>query len=189
MSSPRFTPCRASGSIEATSLISHRCICGVWQVWATHATPSALTFCLAHFAHWKSTAAEIRRWLRSNPQLKPDSPLLPTRENSAMTRANVAQRMQLAVQQAALRCPELPRLTISPHTIRHTTAMHLLQAGVDITVIAPWLGHEHSSTSHMYVEADLAMKERALSRLTEPGPNALRYRPQIRSCAFYRRCR
>lgn len=126
---------------------------------------------------WKSTAADVRRWLRSNPQLKPDSPLLPTRENTAMTRANVAQRLQLALQQAALTCPELPRLTISPHTIRHTTAMHLLQAGVDITVIALWLGHEHPSTSHMYVEADLAMKERALSRLAEPGPNPLRYRP------------
>ena len=100
------------------------------------------------------------------PQLMPDSPLLPTRANTAMTRANVAQRLQLAVKQAALTCPELPNLIITPRTIRHPTAMHLLQAGVDITVIALSLGHEHSSTSHMYVEADLAMKEQALYRLT-----------------------
>lgn len=126
---------------------------------------------------WKSTASDVRSWLRSNPQLQPDSALLPTRGNTAMTRANVAQRLKLAVKQATLTCPELPKLAISPHTIRHTTAMHLLQAGVDITVIALWLGHEQPSTSHMYVEADLAMKERALSRLAEPGPSQLRYHP------------
>src|SRR3989338_6269044 len=55
------------------------------------------------------------------------------------------------------------------HTmIRHTTAMHLLQAGVDISVIALWLGHESPATTHQYVEADLTMKERALARLHEP---------------------
>jgi len=65
---------------------------------------------------------------------------------------------------------------ISPHTIRHTTAMHLLQAGVDISVIALWLGHESPATTHQYVEADLAMKERALARLREPEAKLRRYR-------------
>jgi integrase len=65
---------------------------------------------------------------------------------------------------------------VSPHTLRHTTAMHLLQSGVDLTVIAIWLGHESTETTHMYVEADLALKEKALSRIEEmPGPS-LRYR-------------
>lgn len=58
--------------------------------------------------------------------------------------------------------------TISPHTLRHTTAMHLLQAGVDLTVIALWLGHESPVTTHGYVEADLAMKERALAAIAPP---------------------
>ncbi len=65
---------------------------------------------------------------------------------------------------------------MSPHTIRHTTATHLLQSGVDITVIALWLGHESPTTTHTYVEADLAMKERALSRLQPPGTTIPRYR-------------
>ncbi len=60
--------------------------------------------------------------------------------------------------------------------VRHTTAMHLLQAGVDISVIALWLGHESPVTTHMYIEADLAMKERALARLHEPDATLQRYR-------------
>lgn len=60
--------------------------------------------------------------------------------------------------------------------IRHTTAMHLLQAGVDVSVIALWLGHESPATTHHYVEADLAMKERALARLQEPDAKLHRYR-------------
>ena len=54
--------------------------------------------------------------------------------------------------------------------------MHLLQSGVDISVIALWRGHESPKTTYMYVEADLAMKERALARLQEPSMKALRYR-------------
>ena len=64
---------------------------------------------------------------------------------------------------------------ISPHTIRHTTAMHLLQSGVDISVIALWLGHESPMTAHMYVEADLSMKTLALARLQEPEAKTDRY--------------
>jgi len=69
----------------------------------------------------------------------------------------------------------LEQMQISPHTIRHTTAMHLLQSGVDISVIALWLGHESPSTTHHYVEADLAMKDRALARLQEPDEKIHRY--------------
>src|SRR3984885_4193922 len=58
------------------------------------------------------------------------------------------------------------------HTLRHTTAMHLLQSGVDVTVIALWLGHESPATTHMYIEADLAMKKRALDKLAEPRARA-----------------
>jgi integrase len=60
--------------------------------------------------------------------------------------------------------------------IRHTTAMHLLQSRVDISVIALWLGHESPATTHQYVEADLAIKERALARLQEPEAKLRRYR-------------
>jgi site-specific recombinase XerD len=125
---------------------------------------------------WRSTVQEIRAWLRLNPQLAVTSALLPNRDGHAMTRSNVTQRLDLAVQSAAKRYGGLAKRRISPHTIRHTTAMHLLQSGVDISVIALWLGHESPTTSHMYVEADLAMKERALARLQQPAAKVRRYR-------------
>ena len=94
-----------------------------------------------------------------------------------MSRSNITQRLALAVAVAAEQHPQLLARSISPHTFRHTTAMHMLQSGVDMTVIALWLGHESPSTTHMYVEADLVMKERALARLKPPEIKPARYRP------------
>jgi len=125
---------------------------------------------------WRSTIRAIRAWLRRNPRLDSDSPLLPNRDGQAMSRWNVMQRLDRAVQVATESCPDLTKRQITPHVIRHTTAMHLLQAGVDISVIALWLGHESPATTHQYVEADLAMKERALARLHEPEAKLRRYR-------------
>lgn len=125
---------------------------------------------------WRSTVKAIRAWLRLNPQSEATSPLLPNRNGKAMTRSNVVKRLTLAVQTASTSLPVLSTRRISPHTIRHTTAMHLLQAGVDVSVIALWLGHESPVTTHHYVEADLAMKERALARLHEPDTKIRRYR-------------
>lgn len=125
---------------------------------------------------WRSTVKVLRTWLRLNPELGPASALLPNREGQAMTRSNVTQRLALAVQAAARKMPSLVGRAISPHTLRHSTAMHLLQSGVDITVIALWLGHESPTTTHQYVEADLAMKEKALSRLQDPNVVARRFR-------------
>lgn len=124
---------------------------------------------------WRSTVQEIRAWLRFNAQLSADSALLPNRDGHAMTRSNVAQRLDLAVQVASKLNAGLTQRHISPHTIRHTTAMHLLQSGVDISVIALWLGHESPMTTHMYVEADLAMKDLALAKLQEPDTRIQRY--------------
>lgn len=125
---------------------------------------------------WTATVKELRALLRRNENPGPEWPLLPARNGGPMTRANAAERLRLEVGAATAHCPELAGLTISPHTIRHTTAMHLLQAGVDISVIALWLGHESPSTTHMYVELDLAMKERALERLEAPEVRLTRYR-------------
>jgi site-specific recombinase XerD len=125
---------------------------------------------------WRSTVRQIRAWLRINPQLQPRSALLPNRNGKAMTRGNVTQRLALAVKAATVAEPQLAKHRISPHIIRHTTAMHLLQAGVDISVIAMWLGHESPTTTHQYVEADLAMKEQALGRLQEPHTAIKRYK-------------
>lgn len=125
---------------------------------------------------WRSTAKSVRQWLKLNPDLGPTSALLPNRCGEAMTRSNVTQRMALAVQAAIKTMPGLEHRGISPHTIRHTTAMHLLQSGVEISVIALWLGHESPTTTHQYVEADLAMKEKALARLQDPEIPARRFK-------------
>jgi len=125
---------------------------------------------------WRSTVKAVRAWLRRNPQFEVASPLFPNRNGQVMTRANVTLRLAQAVHSASRTFPDLTKRHISPHTIRHTTAMHLLQAGVDISVIALWLGHESPVTTHHYVEADLAMKERALAKLHEPDAKIQRYR-------------
>lgn len=125
---------------------------------------------------WRSTVRAIRAWLRLNPQFDANSALLPNRDGHAMTRSNVTKRLEVAVQAATATHPALADRHVCPHMVRHTTAMHLLQAGVDMSVIALWLGHESPATTHHYVEADLAMKERALARLQEPEVKIRRYR-------------
>jgi site-specific recombinase XerD len=133
---------------------------------------------------WKSSARAVRDWLHLNPQLHQDSPLLPTRDGRAMTRANAAQRLKLAVKVASVKHEQLKTMSVSPHVVRHSTAMSLLQSGVDPCEIALWLGHESPSTTHMYVEADLAMKERALARLKQPETKQARYRAPKALLAF-----
>lgn len=125
---------------------------------------------------WHSTVKTVRAWLKRNTQLTPLSVLLPNHKGMAMTRDNVAKRLGKAVRAASAACPSLANQQISPHTCRHTTAMHLLQSGVDISLIALWLGHENPSTTHHYVEADLAMKDQALQRMQEPHLKQGRYR-------------
>lgn len=125
---------------------------------------------------WKTTVREIRAWLRANPQLGPQAALLPNRNGHAMTRCNVAQRLDLAVARAATSQPSLAKKPVSPHTVRHTAAMHMLQSGVPFNVIALLLGHESPNTTHRYVEADLEMKKRALARLEAPDTTMRRYR-------------
>ena len=125
---------------------------------------------------WHTTVTEVRTWLRLNPTLHGDAPLLPNREGHAMSRSNVVQRLELAVACAANQAPSILKKQISPHTLRHTTAMHLLQSGVPFNVIALWLGHESTTTTHRYVEADLAMKEKALARLDAPDTKIRRFK-------------
>jgi len=85
---------------------------------------------------------------------------------------------------AARSCPTLSRKHVTPHVLRHTTAVQLLEAGVDRAVIALWLGHEQVETTQIYLDADLAMKERALARTTPPGARSHRFRPKDSLLSF-----
>ncbi len=135
---------------------------------------------------WKSSAQAVRDWLHLNPQIRTETPLLPRRDGRPMTRANVAQRLKLAAKAASAKYPQLKTMSVSPHVVRHSTAMGLLQSGADPCEIALWLGHESPSTTHMYIEADLAMKERALARLKQPQVKESRYRPPKALLEFLR---
>jgi site-specific recombinase XerD len=132
---------------------------------------------------WKKTATALTRWLRVTG-LGPEAPLFPNRWDTPLSRSGVEYRLRAAIGAAQKRCPSLRRRGISPHTFRHTTAMHLLQSGVDVAVIALWLGHESPATTHLYVEADLSMKQRALDKLQSPSSRGLRFRPDDRLLAF-----
>lgn len=85
---------------------------------------------------------------------------------------------------AAATCPSLTRKRVSPHVLRHTTAMDLLQEGVDRSVIALWLGHESIETTQMYLDADLELKQRVLDYTTPPTGRPGRYRPDDKLLDF-----
>ncbi len=133
---------------------------------------------------WRTTAQLLRNWRRRLGEPPTDTMLFPNRGGHRMTRSNVTQRLQLAVNAAAIKYPALSDRAVTPHVIRHTTAMHLLQSGVDITVIALWLGHEDTATTHMYIEADLTMKEQALMKLQPTGAPPGRFRASDELMSF-----
>ncbi len=124
---------------------------------------------------WRQTLKLVRQWLKKIDN-SPDKPLLINARGGVMSRAGVAQRLQKVYALAAKRNPSLGKRCVSPHTIRHTTAMHLLQSGVDLSVIAMWLGHESIQTAHQYLQADLESKKKALASLQSP-----RFKPSRRA--------
>ena len=132
---------------------------------------------------WKATTRMLKQWLRRiDPD--PSAPLFPNRAGQPLTRSGVESRLRIAVTKAEHECPALKHKRVSPHVFRHTTAMHLLQADVDIATIALWLGHESPATTHVYIQADLAMKEAALNKLQEPRARTGRYRADDEVLAF-----
>ncbi len=122
-----------------------------------------------------STLKKLRRWISMNG-LSGDQPLFPNAKGRHITRSGVSGRLKRWVKVASATCPSMNKKKISPHVIRHTTAMHMLEAGEILPVIALWLGHERIETTNMYLSANLPMKERALSRLNEPGVPFKRYK-------------
>jgi integrase/recombinase XerD len=132
---------------------------------------------------WTSTVKMLNNWF-ARPELAGSERIFINRIGAPLTRSGVEDRLAVAVKLASDKCPTLKEKVISPHTIRHTTAMHLLQARVDITVIALWLGHANTKTTHIYVEADLKMKEKALAHLQQPEVRGLRYKADRSTLAF-----
>jgi site-specific recombinase XerD len=120
---------------------------------------------------WPKTARTLRQWLDHLPP-DPSTPIFVNRFGIRISRFGIDKRLAQAAAKAAQSCPSLRARRVSPHVFRHTTAMHLLQSGVDITAIALWLGHETPLTTHQYIEADLEMKRKTLDRLQELRPKS-----------------
>jgi integrase/recombinase XerD len=133
---------------------------------------------------WADTARVLRAWFRELGD-HGGGVAFPSARGRVLSRDGVDHLLHRAVATAAAACPSLGAKKVSPHVLRHSTAMHLFQAGVDMAVIALWLGHESLETTHVYVEADLATKERALAKLAPmPSGMPLRYRADDKLLAF-----
>ncbi len=125
---------------------------------------------------WTETVVALRKWINSNDQ-STTTIVFPNRFGEPLTRSGVRQRLLCAYRSAAKVCPSLTRRNVTPHSLRHATALHLLQSGVDLSVIALWLGHERIETTHQYMEANLTMKKAALDSLPVISiPSKSRYR-------------
>lgn len=131
----------------------------------------------------KQTAAVLKAWLREIPD-KADATVFPSARGTRLSADGVQYLLAKHVVTAAKTCPSLQQRRVTPHMLRHTTAMELLQAGMDRAVIALWLGHESVETTQIYLDANLAMKEQALLKTAPPEGKPGRYRPDDRLLAF-----
>jgi len=131
----------------------------------------------------RQTVTVVRAWLAERGGAATD-PLFPTRRGAPLSRDAVERLLARHTATAAQHCPTLRGKALSPHTLRHTAAMQLRAAGIDISVIALWLGHEGIETAQIYLHADLAIKEKALARTAPPHTVPGRYRPPDTLLAF-----
>ena len=131
----------------------------------------------------KDAIVSLRSWL-DELRGEPDDPVFPNRRGGALSNDGLAYLLakHRAVAQAA--CPSLKKKRVTPHVLRHTAAMDLLQNGVDRAVIALWLGHESVETTYIYLHADLNLKEKALAKTAPLQTPPNRYRPDDAVLAF-----
>ena len=131
----------------------------------------------------KDATAALRAWL-DEWRVDPDAPVFPNQRGHTLSHDGLAYLLAKHVAVAQKACPTLETKRVTPHVLRHTTAMELLHNGVDRTVIALWLGHESVETTYVYLHADLKLKEVALAKTTPTQGTPRRYRPDDEVLAF-----
>lgn len=129
------------------------------------------------------TVKVLRAWLAESDTIA-DPYVFSTRLGKPLSRDAIERRIALHAADAATLCPSLTKKHVSAHVLRHTAAMRLLEAGIDPTVIALWLGHESVETTAIYLHAHLGIKEAALARARMPNAKPGRYRPSDPLLAF-----
>ena len=122
-------------------------------------------------------------WLREC-RGQPESPVFLSIRGNRLSRDAIERLIAKYTHVAEHACPSIKRKKVSPHVLRHSAAMNLLQHGVDRSVIALWLGHESVETTQMYLHADMCLKEKALARTAPLGVKPTRYRPDDKLLAF-----
>jgi len=131
----------------------------------------------------RETAKVMEGWLKERAGDDGD-PLFPTVKGTKLSRDALEAIVRRHVLSASRSCPSLAGKRVSPHVLRHSTAMELLHHGVDQTVIALWLGHESVETTQVYIHADMRLKEKALARVKPSAAQPGRYRPDDKLLAF-----
>lgn len=131
----------------------------------------------------RDTVRLLELWLKER-RGGDDHPLFPTMRGGRMSRDALECLVRRHSLTASVSCSSLQGKRVSPHVLRHSTAMELLRHGVDQSVIALWLGHESVETTQIYLHADLQLKEKALSRIATPETNPGRFRPDDKLLAF-----
>lgn len=131
----------------------------------------------------KNTRSVLAAWLKE-PLRRPDQPLFPNASGGRLSAHGVHYLLAKHVATATHVCPSLKHKRVSPHVLRHTTAMDLLQQGIEQSVIALWLGHESIETTQIYLEADLELKQKVLDATVPPNGKPGRYRPDDRLLVF-----
>lgn len=127
--------------------------------------------------------AVLSTWLKERGG-QPQDPLFCTRTGRRLSRDAIERRLAIHSKAATKQCPSLNGKKLHPHVLRHSCAMSLLQAGVDTTVIALWLGHADVRSTQAYLHADLSIKERALALVTPTTVTPGRYKPPDATLAF-----
>jgi site-specific recombinase XerD len=131
----------------------------------------------------RDVAAAVGSWLAECVG-GPDDPLFPSSRGGHLSADALQRLVARHVARASVKCSSLAGRPITPHTLRHTTAMTLLRRGVDQTVIALWLGHESTETTQVYLHADMQLKERALGHSDPSGVPPRRFKPSDPLLAF-----
>jgi site-specific recombinase XerD len=131
----------------------------------------------------KPVAATLRIWMREQPDV-PTDPLFPNARRKALSRDGVSWLLAKHTAAAAAHCPSLQNKRVTPHVLRHTTAMNLLQGGADQSIIALCLGHESTETTQVYLRASLAMKQEALAKVYPLKSRPRCYKPPDRLMAY-----
>jgi site-specific recombinase XerD len=128
---------------------------------------------------WPETVEALKLYIENrHPRDTSNRQLFLNANAESITRFGVRHIIKTYAEKAALQCPTLKDKSISPHTFRHSTAMHLLQAGNDINMVRLWLGHANINTTHVYVEMDMDMKRKILRTTTPPTSSDKQGRPQ-----------